>query len=272
MGKAAGEETERDFSWLDRSELADLSADGGTLLFTEMGGGAGNKISFYVRKTDGTLPIRLGEGHAMGLSPDGRWALALSDDTPQRLEVWPTGPGEMKALPTGAIQTFDWAGWFPDGQRIVISGSEAGKKDRLYEQTISGGPPKPITREGVSCGWRRISPDGKWVIAWDGTGFTIFPLEGGAPKPITGLAQGDRPLGWSSDGHSIYVRSKESMPGRVFKLDTITGKRTLWKELKPADCAGVLGVNRILVTPDGSAYVYNYARLLSDLYLIEDIK
>ena len=272
LGKAAGEEAERDFSWLDRSMLADLSADGGTILFSEMGEGAGKKISFYIRKTDGALPIRLGEGRAMGLSPDGRWALALSNDTPQRLEVWPTGPGEMRALPAGAIQTFDWAGWFPDGQRIVISGSEAGKKDRLYEQTIAGGPPKPFTREGVSCTQKTISPDGKWVLAWDGTGFALFPLEGGTPKPMAGLAQGDRPLCWSSDGRSLYVKSKESMPGRVFKLDTATGKRTLWKELMPADCAGVLGVSRILITPDGSAYVYNYARLLSDLYIIENVR
>ena len=272
MGKASGEEAERDFSWLDRSEVADLSADGGTVLFTEVGEGAGKKISFYIRKTDGTLPIRLGEGHAMGLSPDRRWALALSDDTPQRLEVWPTGPGEMKPLPTGAIQTFDWAGWLPDGQRILISGSEAGKQDRLYEQAVSGGPPKPITVEGVSC-WRKpISPDGKRVIARSGNSYAIFPLEGGAPRPIAGLAQGDKPLSWSGDGRSIFVRSKESMPGRVSKLDIATGKRTFWKELKPVDCAGVLDVSQILITPDESAYVYNYARLLSDLYLIEDIK
>jgi hypothetical protein len=272
MGKAPGWEAERDFSWLDYSQVADLSADGGTILFTEMGEGVGKTISFYLRKTDGTLPIRLGEGRAMGLSPDGRWVLARSNGTPQRLEVWPTGPGEMKPLPSGGIQTFDWAGWLPDGQRIVISGSEAGKKDRLYEQAISGGPPKAITREGVSCDRRTISPDGKWVIARDGNGFAMFPMEGGAPKPIDGLAQGDRPLCFTSDGHAIYVRSRESMPGRVLKLDTSTGKRTPWKELLPVDCAGVLSISRILITPDGSAYVYNYARLLSDLYLIEDIK
>ena len=272
MGKSAGWAAERDLSWLDHSVLADLSPDGGTILFSETGEGAGKTASFYLKKTDGTLPIRLGEGRAMGLSPDGRWALALSGGNPPRLELWPTGPGEMKALPSGGLQTYDWAGWFPDGQRILISGSETGKKGRLYEQMTSGGLPKPITREGVSCTAKTISPDGKWVIAWAGSTYLRFPLTGGDPQPIAGLAQGDRPLCWSGDGRHVYVKSWERMPGRVFKLDTATGQRALWKELMPADSAGVLSVTRILISPDEKTYVYNYARLLSDLYLIEDVR
>ena len=49
-----------------------LSADGKTLLFYESGEGGGERYSIYVRPTDGGLPVRLGEGRAMSLSPDGK--------------------------------------------------------------------------------------------------------------------------------------------------------------------------------------------------------
>ena len=39
--------------------------------------GAGAGYSVYVRKTDGSPAVRLGEGAAQDLSPDGKWALAI---------------------------------------------------------------------------------------------------------------------------------------------------------------------------------------------------
>jgi hypothetical protein len=39
----------------------------------------------------------------------------------------------------------------------------------------------------------------------------------------------------------------------------------------PPDVAGVTDVGPILITPDASAYVYEYGRTLSDLYLVKGI-
>ena len=62
----------------------------------------------------------------------------------------PTGAGEPRALPRHGIKAFSWAGWFPDGKRILFAGFEEGKGQRMYVQDLSGGAPRPITPEGVA--------------------------------------------------------------------------------------------------------------------------
>jgi dipeptidyl aminopeptidase/acylaminoacyl peptidase len=71
IGRAPGEDAERDLSWLDWSLASDISRDGQTLAFTEAGGGAGPGYSAYVRRMDGSPAVRLGEGVTQELSPDG---------------------------------------------------------------------------------------------------------------------------------------------------------------------------------------------------------
>jgi hypothetical protein len=58
----------------------------------------------------------------------------------------------------------------------------------------------------------------------------------------------------------------------VSKLDVQTGKRELWRDLMPADGAGIVNISPVLATPDGSGYVYGYFRILSDMYLVEGLK
>ncbi len=62
------------------------------------------------------------------------------------------------------------------------------------------------------------------------------------------------------------------MPARVEICDVVTGVRRLWKEIVPPDPAGVLQVAPILITPDGSSYVYSYRRVLDDLFLVTGLK
>jgi hypothetical protein len=66
---------EHDLSWLDASWVADLSHDGQLVLFTESGQGGGATMAVYLRGTDGTQAVRLGDGRAMALTPDTKWAL-----------------------------------------------------------------------------------------------------------------------------------------------------------------------------------------------------
>ena len=60
MGVAPGDEAEREFSWLDGTEVDAISGDGQTLLLTEYGEGGGEGWSVYLRRTDGSPAIRLG--------------------------------------------------------------------------------------------------------------------------------------------------------------------------------------------------------------------
>ena len=68
LGRAPGDSEDRDLSWFDLSWPWDLSEDGKTLVFTEGGEGGGKKESVYMRGTDGSPAVRLGEPGRAGFS------------------------------------------------------------------------------------------------------------------------------------------------------------------------------------------------------------
>jgi hypothetical protein len=69
-----------------------------------------------------------------------------------------------------------------------------------------------------------------------------------------------------------YVRDGKRNQVTIWKLDPATGRRESWRELGPPDQAGVVGVGNIAITADGRAYAYNYARQLSDLYVVAGLQ
>ena len=94
------DEREHGYDWLDSTVAQDLSPDGKTLLFAEIEPGRKNAMS-YVRKTDGSPAVPLGEGFCSSLSPDGKWALCSSGIPLQNLKLVSTS-GETRQLPNGA--------------------------------------------------------------------------------------------------------------------------------------------------------------------------
>jgi dipeptidyl aminopeptidase/acylaminoacyl peptidase len=280
MALYAGQTKERDLSWLDYSYPADLSADGKTLLFDEEGIGGGVQYgnaqeltyAVYIRNTDGTPAIRLGEGGATALSPDQKWAIVQTPSSPEQLRLLPTGAGETQSLTNDSIN-HQWARWFPDGKRFVFSGNEPGKGVRLYTQEISGGKPKAISPEGVDAVAFAISPDGQLVVGIgpDQKGY-LFSSAGGEPRIVAGMQPGDIPINWSEDAHSIFLYRTGEVPAKVYRLELAAGKKTVWKEIAPLDPTGVSTIGPILMTPDGKTYVYGFHRTLGDLYLVEGLK
>jgi hypothetical protein len=118
-----------------------------------------------------------------------------------------------------------------------------------------------------------ISPDRDLVAAVgpDQKGY-LYPIAGGDPRPIPGLATGEEPIEWTADGHSLYIYRPGELPAKVYRLDLATGERTLWRQLMPSDPAGVERIGPIRMTPDGKTYVYGYHRTLADLYLVDGLK
>src|SRR2546426_5319266 len=280
VGVIVGEARQRDLSWLDYSYPAELSVDGKTLLFDEEGGGGslaysksgGLSYAVYLRKTDGSPAVLLGEGGAVALSPDGKWVIAQTQDSPAQLKLLTTGAGEAKDLTKGNMN-HSWAHWFPDGKRILFSGNEPGKGVRLYVYEPASGKSQAITPEGVNGTAFVVSPDSQWVagIGPDHKGY-LYPLAGGEPRVIPGLNPGEQPITWSSDGRSLYVYQPGELPARVDRLDVQTGQRSLWKQLMPSDPAGVETIGPILMTSDATTCVFGYHRMLADLYLVEGLK
>ncbi len=280
MALQEGEAKERDLSWLDYSYPADLSADGKIVLFDEEGVGGGVQYgnskeltyAVYIRNTDGSPAIRLGEGVADALSPDQKWVIVQTPGSPEQLRLLPTGAGETQPLTNDSIN-HQWARWFPDGKRFVFSGNEPGKGVRLYTQDLAGGTPKAISPEGVDATAFAISPDSQLVVGTgpDGKGY-FYPTAGGDPRVVKGLESGDIPIIWNKDGRSIYLYRTGEVPAKVYQLDLATGKKTVIKQIVPVDTTGVSTIGPIQTTPDGKTYVYGFHRTLGDLYLVEGLK
>jgi len=272
IGLASGETKERDLSWFDYSFPSELSPDGKELLFTEEGEGGGPNYSVYQRKIGETSAVRLGDGRAISVSPDGRWVITSLPSPPAQLLLLPTGPGEAKPLTHDSIN-HSQAKWLPDGRRFLFSGKEPGHAARIYLQDLSGGKPTPISPEGIDPLVLVLSPDGQQVVGIgpDEKAYS-YPVAGGEPRAVPGIELGEQPLEWSADAKAIYVYKPGDLPAKVYRLDLSTGHKTLWKELMPSDSAGVSRIGPILLTRDGKSCIYGYHRILSDLYLVEGLK
>jgi hypothetical protein len=99
-----------------------------------------------------------------------------------------------------------------------------------------------------------------------------FPVDGTTPVQLTYLRSDDVPLQWSTNESHLYVRRTSAWPPAVDLVNMTTGERVPWRVIQPADPAGVDGVYRILITPDGQAYCHDYVRFLSELFVVEGLK
>ena len=273
VGLAPGENKERDLGWQDWTVPADLSRDGKTLLFIEAGEAGGGEYAVFTRDTKGASAVRLGQGSARALSPDGQWALVLRQNlTPPDFVLLPTGVGQQRVLPTPNVIPARGQ-FFPDSKRIVFEGHEAGHASRLYVMSLDGGQPRPISPEGFRLrGARALSPDGKRVAAISEQGLSLISVEGGEPQPIRGTQPGDTPLGWSSNGRTMLIGFRGETACPVSRLDLETGSRTPWKSFSPANVAGLVASSCPGFSEDEQHYVFGYTWILSDLFMVENLK
>ena len=273
VGLPPGAERERDLSWHDWSRPVDLTADGTAMLFDETGEGGGSGYAVYLRATDGSAAVRLGDGHALALSPDGKWALSTPHTTPAELVLLPTGPGQPRRIRTGNFANILRAAWSPGGERILVSANEPGRSPRLYVQSADGGDVRPITPEGAGAAWA-VAPDGTRVAASDADRrLLLYSVDGGDPRPIPGAQPGDVPVRFTPDGRALYVLVRGDGPrAEIHRVDLTTGERQLWKEVAPEDPIGVYGVPRVFLSADGQSYVYSYVRMLDELYLVDGLR
>ena len=265
-------DSERDVSWLDWSILSDLSPDGKTILFSETREGGGTNAAVYLRRADAPAPVRLGEGSADALSPDGKWALCHQK---AKLVLMPTGTGEARELKIdGQFET--GAAWMPDSRRAIVAGVIGDSGYRLFVVDTLDETATPVSPPNIwSAGSRAfaVSPDGRLVAGMTpNQTIMIYPIDGTAGAAVNGVEKGEIPIQWSSDGASLFVYNPTALPARVFRVTLADGTRTLFKEFIPSDPAGVYKIAPVLVTPNGNAYAYDAMRALSDLYVAEGVK
>jgi Tol biopolymer transport system component len=261
---------ERELGWLGWAIASDISRDGKKVLFEEEADGGGPNYTVFLRDTDGSPPVRIGEGRGLAISPDSKWVITKPAKGGP-LSVVPTGAGEARQLTHDNVD-YTTARYLPDGKQLLAGGIEAGHGARDYLIDVSNGNAKPITPEGVAG--TLLSPDGRsFVVVGPDGGWGIWPLTGGGLRLLPGIDSRYYVTGWAPDGSSVYVGESHSHERavKIFRANVTTGKMDVWKTFGDSLPTGANAGN-MLFSIDGSAYVYLYVQVLSQAYMVKGLK
>jgi len=267
LGPGAKEEVE--LGWFGWSNERDLSPDGRKVLFEEEGNGGGPNYTVFLRDTDGSPPVRIGEGVGQAISPDGKWVITHSSKGGP-LQIVPTGAGEARQLTHDNV-SYDGARYLPGGKQILVSGIEPGHGVRDYLIEVSSGNSKPITPEGISG--VILSPDGKKIAVTGPDGrWAVWPLDGSGIQPIPGDSK-YYATSWTTDGTALLVVATAAHvhTADVYRLNPSTGKMDLWRkfgEALPFNCDAFVPI----FSSDGKSYVYGYGQVLSEAFVVKGLR
>jgi Tol biopolymer transport system component len=177
------------------------------------------------------------------------------------------GPEAPRTL-SGHGLKYNWALYFPDGQRLLVAGNFPGKPLRLFVQPVNGGEPRPLNPD-VYLSRAAISPDGNQIAGMGQDDKTVIvEASGGLPRPLA-IPFPAVPIRWSADGKSLFVsalNNSESM--KIFRFDFATSQCRLWKEVGPADHVGLAGILGVSISGDERTLAYSYMKVLSELFVV----
>ena len=262
---------EKELTWLDRAVLVALSADGKQVLFHEGGKGGGSYGTVFLRKTDGSPAIRLGDGYARALSPDQKWVLAGAFSTPPKWWVIPTGAGDTIELKPAGLENQNPLGFAADNRHVILTANEPGHQARIFSFDPSAAKVEPLTPEGVGG---EVTPDGKFLAVRDNDGSPeLVPVDRGLPsRVIKGVQPADRLIQVTGDGKIAFAANVNALTATVYRINLETGQRQVVKTLVMKDPTGGFGITRVVTTPDGQYFAFNTLRQLSELYLLQGLK
>ena len=217
--------------------------------------------------------MQLGQGSAGGLSPDGKWAISILPGSPGQLKLIPIGPGQPRTIPLPGLEQIHngIAHFLADGKRITLNANEPGHGVRCYLVNLDGGKPIPITPEGITGGL--VSPDGQYILRANDAGVVaVYPITAGEPRLIPNLEAGFVPLQWTEGNSAVYGYRRGQVPTDLYKVNIVTGEKTVIQELQPETTVGVVSIAPVVVTRDGSRSAYSYYQVFSVLYLISGLR
>ena len=262
-----------DLTWFDFSWSQAISDDAKWISFSTQESGTDTNYSAYVRKTDGSPAIRLGDGDALGFSPNGRWLAVNMPSTGNELALLPLGAGEARFFKAARVRFLPErvSPWMPDGKSFLILGTEPGHGLRTYLQSIDGGDPKPIVPDDIIGD--AISPDGTRLLAHDLQGkYWLYPMHGGAPTAVSAIEPDEITIQWLADGKTVIVRAPGPLTVQTYQVNVDTGARKAWKDFPPKDKVGLQGIYQFHVTPDAGHYLSVESHKYSTLFVVKDLK
>jgi len=269
-------------SWTDWNDpVAKISADGKVLFSTSTTTpepGKTQPVWVVLRATGGVPAQILGEGSAMDLSPDGRWALALRCPARCELVALPTRAGQPRSIPLrGMEMVLRAARWTVDGKALLgIAREPARGPAQLYRFAEDGSPPVRVSTVALTpFGYLQLSLDGHWAAALDDQQrVVIISLESGTAQVLPGTHSDPVPRGWSPRG-GIWITEVASTPGgrtRLLRVEPRTGAVLEERSVGPADPGGTSPLQDVLLSADERTVVFSYERRLDTLFIVRGLR
>jgi eukaryotic-like serine/threonine-protein kinase len=277
VGEGAGSQTL--LSWSGSNWVAALSSDGKVLFSALEAAPTGETrppvaVVAMLRTTDGAPAQTLGEGAAVDLSPDGRWALVISYADRARLTALPTGTGQLRPIATHGLE-IGWARWMPDGKGLlVIARAPPETGFRLYRLEDDGSKPVRINDALLMGEYTsaelHVSRDGRLAAALDSNRRPIVvSLRDGATLSVPSAHADAVPHGFGPDGSLWLGQGGDQRPARLrlFRVDVFTGKVLEERSVAPTGSSGAGPIVALALTPDGRGVAFSYERALGSVYI-----
>jgi eukaryotic-like serine/threonine-protein kinase len=249
-------------SRFDWSRVAGVNADGDSILFDESGEGGGKGYSVYLYHVRNRTFDRLGEGRAMDLSPDGRWAITEPSDSASSLNLISTGGGRPAAL-SGRGVKYLWVKFLPASDEILFFGSVPGQPSSLYRQKLPNGTPS-LVFEDILMEQPVIDPSGRFAVSpAPGPSLVLLDLGAGAKRVIK-INQQVTPVAVVA-AEKVIVRMYDRGYIALFQLNPATGALTPYRRI--ADPSAPQGMVPIFMSRDCSTMVFSKRNIDSDLVI-----
>jgi hypothetical protein len=268
--KRSGETVPRDIE--NGVDIGAMSTDGALVLFNRF---KGTDYEAFVRKSDGTAAIKIGQGYGSGITADGSMVAALQNSELHKLFFYPTGAGDPRVIDLGelsaAFGTFENDVTFSrDGKWAAFSAFNPQGEVRDYLLDMHDGKLRSISPAGCRAG--KLSPDGTRLatFAIAAEKFVMADVASGKVSDIPGLEKDEEVLGWNLDSHQVIVWNNE-LPARISLVDVISGKRQLVQTVEPLAMLGSMYA-RMVTSGDGKIAVYRHRRGLYAIYIAEGLQ
>ena len=267
---AASGKEQRGLEWLDGSLMGDILPDGKAIAFIEWGGPAGPLYLVVYRKLDGSGPVALGPGSQPRFSSDGTTVASPLLTRPPQVMLNQIGAGESRRLPVGEITSLKTVDWFPDGKHLLLTGAAEGQSLRTYEMDLEGGTPQALGPADVIGA--AVAKDGKRIAGRNASTKTVV-FDRGTQKLeiIPGVEPQESLAKWTEDGRALIVYSSTPWEARIYRVEVVTGKRTLLQTIEASERAGSTVPIRLAYAEESKTCAYSTVRILGNLYVVEGL-
>jgi hypothetical protein len=118
-----------------------------------------------------------------------------------------------------------------------------------------------------------VSPDSRLVVVNNPKRqLTQYPIDGGPSAAVAAAEPEDQPLAWGPDG-SLWVLDFRTTPSNIFRIEPGFQRRRLWREVPYLDPAFTEATSlRVVMSADGTRFVYGYQKHLSELYVADGLR